>query len=409
MAKTGTKRRRNSSRKSSQKHVVNRVYGSKATSRYLENLKNKAKKLSYNQRGVIYLILQVVIVYGIWGFYTGNFSRLYAFSQLPSVSISLNGLDTIPSLSPVNSLENQSQVGYIAGSPIKIDPPTVPKKAKPVVKIVVPLGPAQPNLQFSTYPTWSQDFTSDHATKPNSQYWNIYQGIPPNANKEAQYYTNKSINLRIENGALTLEATQQPEPDGYNYASSRIDTQNKKSFLYGRIDITAIVPNGVGTWPAAWLLPANNKYEDLSPPSNGVRYMNGGEIDLIEEVGFNPNVEYGIVHSISDLSNPNGVGDFSTVNVANSNSVYNTYSLLWTPTSITFEVNNVPFYIYNKTPGANYQTWPFDQPFYLILNLAIGGTWGGEDTSVFPTGIDNSALPASFNIQSIYYYPYVGS
>ena len=409
MAKTSIKRRQNASRKSSRKHVINRNDRSKAIALYLRSLKNKANKLSYNQRGVIYLIIQVLIVYGIWGFYTGNFSRLYAYSQLPRTSIELNGVDTIPSISLRNSFENRSRVGYIAGNPVKIDPVNLPKKTKPVTKAVVPVGPAQSDSQFSTYPTWSQDFLTDRASKPSSQYWNTYQGIPPNANKEAQYYTNKSLNLRIQNGTLTLEATQQAEPDGYNYASSRIDTQNKKSFLYGRIDITAIVPNGVGTWPAAWLLPANNKYEDLSPTSNNVRYMNGGEIDLIEEVGFNPNVEYGIVHSISDLSNPNGVGDFSTVNIANSNSTYNTYSLLWTPTSITFEVNNEPFYIYNKKPGANYQTWPFDQPFYLILNLAIGGTWGGEDTSVFSTGIDNSALPASFNIQSIYYYSYVGS
>ena len=89
---------------------------------------------------------------------------------------------------------------------------------------------------------------------------------------------------------------------------------------------------------------------------------------------------------------------------------YNVYSLLWTPTSLTFEVNNKPFYTYTKNPGANYTTWPFDQPFYLIMNLALGGSWGGMDTAAFPgNGIDNSALPASLDIQSVYYYPYVGN
>ena len=170
------------------------------------------------------------------------------------------------------------------------------------------------------------------------------------------------------------------------------------------------MPIGAGVWPAAWLLPANNKYEDLSSSSDIDRYMNGGEIDLIEEVGFDPNTEYGIVHSVSDINNPNGVGDYSTLVVPNGNASFNLYSLLWTPTSITFEVNNNPFYTYTKTNGANYTTWPFNQPFYLILNLALGGSWGGEDTTSFPgNGIDNSALPATFNIKSIYYYPYIGS
>jgi beta-glucanase (GH16 family) len=409
MAKTSTKRRQSSSHISSKKRVMKRTGRSKAIAIKLQSLKNKASRLSNNQRGVLYIIANIVIVYAIWGFYTGNFSRLYTYSQRPSVSVELPSKTKSVNLATVESLDHSYPTRTIANDPIAADPVIAPKKPKAIAKIIVPVGPTQPDSQFSTYPAWSQDFLSDHSTKPSSTYWNVYQGIPQNSNKEAEYYTNKPINLRIQNGALTLEATQQSEPDGYSYGSARIDTQNKKSFLYGRIDITAIVPSGVGAWPAAWLLPANNKYEDLSPASNSVRYMNGGEIDLIEEVGFDPNVEYGIVHSISDLSNPGGVGDFSTVNVADSNSTYNLYSLLWTPTSITFEVNNVPFYTYARTTGAGYQTWPFDQPFYLILNLAVGGTWGGEDTSQFPTGIDNTALPASFNIQSIYYYPYVGS
>jgi beta-glucanase (GH16 family) len=410
MAKASPKRSIKSSRISSKKNSVKRVTRSKAMGSGLQNLKNHIQGLSYNQRGVIYLITQVLIIYGIWGFYTGNFSRLYAYSQRPNISITLPHSYKLTSLTSINDLNHHNPVqmiGYTVPETVVSTPKS--KKPKTVPKVVVPSGPAQTNPQFSTYPTWSQDFLSDHATEPSSKYWNVYQGIPQNSNKEAEYYTNKPTNLRIQNGALTLEATQQSEPDGYSYGSARIDTENKKSFLYGRVDITAIVPNGVGTWPAAWFLPANDKYESLSPPSDSLRYMNGGEIDLIEEVGSSSSVEYGIVHSISDLSNPNGVGDYSTVSVANGNTTYNVYSLLWTPTTITFEVNNVPFYVYTRETGANYQTWPFDQPFYLVLNLAIGGTWGAENTSVFPTGIDNSALPASFDIQSIYYYSYTGA
>jgi beta-glucanase (GH16 family) len=269
------------------------------------------------------------------------------------------------------------------------------------------LGTPQNDPSFAKYPTWMQDFTSDKASTLDSRSWEIFQG-PADSNNEAEYYTSKLTNVRISGGALILEAIKQQEPQGYQYSSARVDTQNKKTFLYGRLDITAKMPTSVGTWPAAWLLPANNKYEDLSPTSDAERYLNGGELDLIEQVGTLPNTEYGIVHTKSDLSNPGGVGAYKTIAVDNSK--YNTYTLLWTPTSLTFEVNNVPFFTYNKTTGAGYGTWPFDQPFYLILNLALGGSWGGEDTAQYPgNGINDAALPATMSIQSIYYYPYAGS
>lgn len=272
--------------------------------------------------------------------------------------------------------------------------------------ITIPNGPTQGNSLFSTYPSWIQDFASESSGSLNSKYWEVYQGPAP-SNDEAEYYTNNSANLRIEDGALILEATKQQEPQGYSYASARIDTMGKKTFLYGRIDVTAKLPDGVGTWPAVWFLPASNKYENLSPTSDSSRYLNGGEIDLVEQVGIAKDVEYGIVHTKSDLDNPGGVGTYNTVHV--NNNTYNLYSLLWTPTSLTFEVNNVPFYTYTETAGANYLSWPFNQPFYLVMNLAMGGSWGGGDKAEYPPyGIDDSGLPASMNIQSIYYYPYTG-
>lgn len=269
-------------------------------------------------------------------------------------------------------------------------------------------GPAQTSPNFSKYPTWSQNFATDSSDMPDSRYWNIYKGAPKNDNKEAQYYTDNRTNIHIKDGALSLVATHQKQPGNHNYASARVDTEKKLAFLYGRIDVTAKLPNGVGTWPAVWFLPANTKYRDLSPPSDGFRHLNGGEIDLIEEVGFNPNIEYGVVHTRSDQKNhPDGLGSFDQVEIPNNEVQYNTYSLLWTPASITLAVNNVPFFIYDKPVGSDYTTWSFDQPFYMIINLALGGVWGGEDTEHFPgNGIDNSALPASMDIKSIYYYPY---
>lgn len=329
--------------------------------------------------------------------FTKSINHIYMWLLFVAIILGIFGFGSTYKL--LDSTDN-----FSASSSLSKQPLATPSK------VTSSSGPAQTNSLFSTYPTWAQDFAGETSGTLNSNDWEVVEGPAQNSNHEAEYYTDSPTNLRIDNGVLVLEATQQAEPQNYDYASARIDTDNKVSFLYGRIDIVAKVPNSVGTWPAAWLLPANNTYEDLSPASDTTRYLNGGEIDLIEEVGFQPNVEYGIVHSLSDLSNPGGVGNYNQITVPDNNTTYNTYTMLWTPTTITFEFNNNPFFTYTKPAGSNYTNWPFNQPFYLILNLAMGGSWGGEDTSQFPgNGIDNSALPASMSIQSIYYYPYIGA
>jgi beta-glucanase (GH16 family) len=263
---------------------------------------------------------------------------------------------------------------------------------------------------FATQPSWSQDYTNMNSGVPDSKYWNALVGPAENSNHEQQYYTSNVENLRVENGALRLIATNSAQPRGYEYGSARLETQGKISFLYGRFDISAKLPSGHGTWPAVWLLPANNTYSSLSPASDLKRYKNGGEIDIIEGVGSQPNVNYGVAHTVSDLIlRANGTGSHGTVKVVNSTTEFHTYSLLWTPTSLAFAVDDVVFYTYSRQIGADYKTWPFDQPFYMIANLAIGGSWGGADKSRFADGIDSSALPASLDIRSINYYPYVGS
>ncbi len=271
-------------------------------------------------------------------------------------------------------------------------------------------GPKQANPLFASSPNWSQNFVDQTSGQLNSQYWNTLVGPAQNSNNEQQYYNAGPSNIRIENGVLRLIGTHQAEPSGYQYGSARIETQGKKDFLYGRIDVVAKLPSGVGTWPAIWLLPDNDTYAQKSPATDMIRYKNGGEIDILEAVGFQPNIIYGIAHTASDTyDHTDGTGSFSTVTVPNSSTDFNKYTLLWTPTSLTFEVNDVPYFTYTRQSDATYMTWPFDQPFYLIANLALGGSWGGLDTVDYPgNGINNSALPSSLDIRSVFYYPYVG-
>jgi beta-glucanase (GH16 family) len=269
--------------------------------------------------------------------------------------------------------------------------------------------PTQSNPLFSTSPTWAQDFATQKNNQLDEKYWNILTGPAENSNKEQQYYSGDSAHLRIENGILRLIATHQLMPEGYSYGAARIETQGKQQFLYGRLDITAKLPSGVGTWPAVWLLPATDVYAKKSSGDSILRYKNGGEMDIIEAVGFQPDIIYGVAHTASDLTeHTDGTGSYERVKVANSSTTFNKYTLLWTPDTLTFSVNDTPFFTYTRRVGADYTTWPFDQPFYLIANLAMGGTWGGLDTADFPgNGIDNKALPASLDIRSIYYYPFL--
>src|SRR6185312_7365143 len=207
-------------------------------------------------------------------------------------------------------------------------------------------GPRQSDSQFSTYPTWAQNFATAADGQPDPRYWNIFQGEPPNDNQEAQYYTADRKNVYIQHGALSLTATHGAQPKGYQYASGRIDTEGKLSFLYGRIDVTAKLPSGVGTWPAIWLLPNNTKYQDLGSSNDPIRYINGGEMDMAEAVGFNPNIVYGVVHTRTDLKNPDRIGAFNQVTVPGNDTGYNQYTVLWTPSTITYEVNGTPFFSY---------------------------------------------------------------
>lgn len=293
---------------------------------------------------------------------------------------------------PVNQSESTSPIAS-------------PKKSETPVAVR-----AQDNPLFAKNPSWSEDFTTQTSEALNPKYWNILEGPALNSNREQQYYSSSETNLKTENGILKLIATHQPQPMGYQYASARLETEGKKEFLYGRLDVTAKLPRGTGTWPAIWLLPANNVYADKSPENNVLRYKNGGEIDIMEAVGHKPNLIYGVAHTASDIQKrPDGTGSNASIVVPNSADTFNKYSLLWTPDKLTFAVNDKPFFSHSRPKNADYTTWPYDQPFFLIINLAMGGVWGGMDRAKFPeNGIDNSALPASFEIDSIDYYPYIG-
>ncbi|MGE5327736.1 MAG: family 16 glycosylhydrolase [Thiobacillus sp.] len=240
----------------------------------------------------------------------------------------------------------------------------------------------------STYQTlvWSDEF---NGTSLDTSKWNYTTGGGGWGNGELQTYTNNTNNVQVSNGYLTIQALRTRSRNGkYNYTSGRINTKDKAKWQYGRIEVRAKLPQGIGSWPAIWMLPNGAKY--------GSTYLANGEIDQMEEVGADQNEVNASAHSLKYNPANNNVRTKNIV-VANAQTTFHNYGLEWTPNYLSFTVDGVEFYRVNND-HTGYQSWPYDQPYYLLLNLAIGGSWGGYK------GVDNSSLPWKFAIDYVRVY-----
>lgn len=204
-------------------------------------------------------------------------------------------------------------------------------------------------------------------------------------NNEAQYYTDNPKNVRVQNGRLIIEALKE-DFYGSKYTSSRIKT--KKSWKYGRFEIRAKLPKGIGTWAAFWGLPTEWKYGN---------WPNSGEIDVLEHVGFEEGHIVSSVHNIAhhgDLSRSDQTKYVIAKNVVNS---FNDYVLEWDEKEIKTFINDKLIFSYPKNDQP-WERWPFDEKFHFILNIAIGGNWGGMK------GIDDTAFPTKMEIEHFKVY-----
>lgn len=173
--------------------------------------------------------------------------------------------------------------------------------------------------------------------------------------------------------------------DPVPYHSGGIQTSTKFSFLYGKVEVRAKFKQGQGSWPAIWMMPE-------VPVSYG-DWPNSGEIDIMEHVNYE-NVIHQTIHNGS-ATTPSG-GSSATQTTAYNTADYNIYGIVWSPSSIEFYVNNILRYTYNKAVGATSTQWPFDKPFYLILNQSGGAGW--------PGAINNADLPFNMNVDWIRVY-----
>lgn len=224
---------------------------------------------------------------------------------------------------------------------------------------------------------WSDEF--DYEGFPDESKWGYDVGGSGWGNNELQYYT-KGENVAVKDGYLTIEARKE-EYEGMNYTSSRLITKGKGDWLYGKVEVKAKLPSGLGTWPAIWMLPTDWEYGGW-PAS--------GEIDIMEHVGYDQDVVHATVHTQSYY---HGIGTQkgASKRVEGVSDDFHVYSIEWLPDKIMGYVDGELYYTfdpnqYKSTP--TFKEWPFDKRFHLLLNIAFGGNWGGAqgiDENIFPT------------------------
>ena len=242
-------------------------------------------------------------------------------------------------------------------------------------------------------PVWCDEFDGETV---DLDKWNIIDDVWMN-NEELQYYSPN--NILIEDGKLVIEARKESFM-GKEYTSGRMNTQYKGDWLYGRVIIRAKMPHGRGTWPGIWMMPTNSTYGE---------WPNSGEIDIMEYVGHEPN----IIHSTMHTQKYNWIKNTHTMYTASYPSLEETfveYELIWEPGSLKtyYDGQLLATFGYNPVENQNvlyHQAWPYDQPFYMIFNLAIGGPWASSE------GIDDDAFPTRLEIDYVRFYqrdyPYI--
>ena len=210
---------------------------------------------------------------------------------------------------------------------------------------------------------WSDEFNT--AGPPDASKWGYDIGAGGWGNAELQYYTNRTDNAVVSGGTLKIIAKAE-NFSGSAYTSARLLTKNKFSFKYGKVEISAKLPAGGGTWPATWMLGDN---------VSTVSWPACGEIDIMEHVGNQLNKIYGTLHH---PGHSGANGDGSTLTISNATTAFHKYTLEWSSTIIKFLVDDVAFYTFANAAGL-----PFNQNFFLIFNVAMGGNFGGAVDPAF--------------------------
>ena len=231
---------------------------------------------------------------------------------------------------------------------------------------------------------WSDEF--NYSGLPDSTKWNYNTGGGGWGNRELQYYTGRRLeNARVENGNLIIEAIKE-NWENRNFTSARLITKGKGDWKYATIEVRARIPKGRGTWPAIWMLGSTTP----------LKWPDDGEIDIMEHVGFNQGLIHASIHS-KKYNHVIGTQKTDTIYLPDCSETFHLYGLEWNKDSIKVSIDKNVFYRFaNERTG--YDAWPFDNPHHLLLNIAVGGNWGGQK------GIDSTIWPVRMEIDYVRVY-----
>lgn len=237
---------------------------------------------------------------------------------------------------------------------------------------------------------WSDEF--DYTGLPDSMKWGYDKGkgCPDNCgwgNNELQFYTwNRQENARAEKGKLVIEVRKE-NYSGAAYTSARLVSKNKGDWKYGRFEIKAKLPAGTGMWPAIWMLPTKWEYGG---------WPHSGEIDIMENVGYMPDSVFGTIHS-GAYNGMIGTQKSKGLLFKDLSKAFHIYEIEWTADSISFFIDKKKYNLF-KNEHSGSEAWPFDKEFHLLLNIAVGGNWGGK------FGVDDKIFPQKMEVDYVRVY-----
>ena len=247
---------------------------------------------------------------------------------------------------------------------------TVPPTTTTTIPTPEPIPPEAPEGMELV---WSDEFDADRIDPTN---WTYDIGGWGWGNGEAQYYTDRQENARVQNGLLVIEARQERYENSV-YTSARLKTEGLREFQYGRIEARLKVPEGAGLWPAFWMLGTSFERDEQNPLDSNWPFA--GEIDIMEYIGREPDLILGTIHGPGYA----GAGGLSAWNRRDQAIAadWHTYAIEWDADGIRWFFDGEQYG--EKTPeDVGDREWVFDQPFFIILNLAVGGLFPG------PVGLD---------------------
>lgn len=239
---------------------------------------------------------------------------------------------------------------------------------------------------------WSDEFEIPGLPDPAKWTYDTHANRTGWYNNELQYYAaGRPENARVENGNLVIEARREtlagvPDHGGQRFTSARLisradrDPGQEGGWTYGLFEARIKLPCARGTWPAFWML-----------PDDAAAWPNGGEIDILEHVGHRPGVVHGTIHT-GAFNHVRQTERQGSVTLPDACTAFHVYQALWTPDRIVFSIDNQPYFTFANDGSGDRTHWPFDSPFHLILNIAVGGDWGGQE------GIDETAFPQAMQV-----------